>query len=197
MYMAYTTNPHLPRVRREAVNFVLSGRSAREAARHFGYSQSAIVKWMRRAPENSRRIFIPTRSSRPHHHPNELDASIVRRITEIRRERDQCAEIIHHRLEKEDISVSLSSVKRTLKRAGFIYPSKWKKWHTYPPRPIPEAPGILVQVDSMQEGISSLGLRAYALVDVHSRWAYVEATEKISTHKSARFVEQAQGQSAV
>jgi len=190
--MAYTTNPHLPRVRREAVNFVLSGRSTREAARHFGYSQSAIVKWMKRAPANSRALHIPTKSSRPHHHPHELDDSIVRRIIEIRRERDQCAEVIHHRIGKEGIAVSLSSVKRTLKRHGLVYPSKWKKWHIYPPRPMPESPGILVQIDSMQEGVPSDELRAYALVDVFSRWAHANALPRVSTHQSARFVEYAQ-----
>ncbi len=80
MYMAYTTNPHLPRVRRDAVNFVRAGHTTREAARHFGYTHSAIARWMKKAPPNSRRIFIPTRSSHPHHHPNELGRAIARRI---------------------------------------------------------------------------------------------------------------------
>ena len=188
--MAYSNNPHLPRVRREAVNFVLAGRSTREAARHFGYSQGAIVQWMKRAPSH-RRVLIPTQSSRPHHHPRALLQAIVNRIIEIRGERGQCAEVIHHRLLGEGILISLSSVKRTLKRAGLTYPSKWKKWHQYPLRPLPEKPGILVQIDSMQEGVAADHLHAYALLDVCTRWGYAAATARISTHESARFVEMA------
>lgn len=194
MYMAYSTNHQLPRVRRNAVNFVLSGHSTREAARHFGYSQGAIVQWMKRAP-GSRRMFIPTRSSRPYHHPHELGDLVVNRIIEIRRERHQCAEIIHHRLKSEGVSVSLSSVKRTLKREGLIYPSKWKKWHQYPERPVPEKPGILVQIDSMQDGLAADHLHAYALIDVCSRWGYAQAAERISAHHSARFIAAARGHS--
>lgn len=188
MYMAYSTNPHLTRVRRQAVNFVLAGHSTREAARHFGYSQGAIVQWVKRAP-GDRRTLIPTRSSRPDHHPHKLSPGIVRRIVAIRRERNQCAEIIHHRLTREGAAVSLSSVKRTLKRNGLVYPSKWKKWHQYPERPVPERPGILVQIDSMQEGSPREALRAYALVDVCSRWAHAMPCLHANTHQSLRFVE--------
>ena len=192
--MTYSNNPNLPRVRREAVNFVLRGYSTREAARHFGYSQGAIVKWLKRAPAN-RRTLIQTLSSKPHHHPNEIDKEIVYRILELRHERNECAEIIHHKLKKEKIIVSLSSVKRALKRHGLIYPSKWKKWHKYPPKPIPERPGVLIQIDSMREGVPQECLHAYALIDVCSRWGYVEATEKISTHLNAHFLQKAQKKS--
>jgi len=66
-----------------------------------------------------------------------------------------------NRLTQEGLVVSLSSVKRTLTRCGLVYPSKWKKWHVYPPRPIPHAPGILVEIDSMQEGLASAHLHYY------------------------------------
>ncbi len=98
----------------------------------------------------------------------------------------------HHRLLREGAAVSLSSVKRTLKRAGVTRFSKWKKWHQYPERPSPEKPGVLVQIDSMQEGSASERLRAYALVDVCSRWGYAEATDRVSTRRSFHFVEAAQ-----
>lgn len=191
--MAYSTNPHLPRVRRDAVNFVKAGHSTREAARHFGFSQGAIVQWLKRAPDN-RRLLIPTRSSRPHHHPNELPEELVSRMLEIRKEKDQCAEVIHHQLFAEGIIISLSSVKRTLKREGVTRFSKWKKWHQYPERPKPEKPGLLVEIDSMQEGLAAEGLRAYALIDVASRWGYATVGERVSTHRSFRFVEAAAAQ---
>ncbi|MBI2278831.1 MAG: transposase [Candidatus Brennerbacteria bacterium] len=188
--MAYSTNPNLPRVRQEAVRLVREGWSTREVARHLGYTQSAVVKWYARAPGN-RHFIIPTRSSRPLHHPHELSSEVVDRILTMRGERHQCAEILHHRLTEEGLAVSLSSVKRTLKRAGVTYPSPWKRWHTYPPRPIAETPGILVEIDSMQEGCAYEHLHAYALVDLCSRWTHAEAMPRISTHRSLAFVEEA------
>jgi transposase InsO family protein len=193
--MAYSNNPNLPRVRMEAVNLVRAGWSTVKVARHLGYSQGTIVKWRQRAPDSRKARIIPTRSSRPYHHPNELASELVARIIEIRKERNQCAEIIHHQLKKEDVAVSLSSIKRTLKRNHLTYPSKWKKWHQYPERPEPERPGILIQLDSMQEGVPQEHLHVYALIDVCSRWAHAEAAERISAQRSACFVREAQKQS--
>ncbi len=56
---------------------------------------------------------------------------------------------------------------------------------------MPEKPGILLQIDTMQDGRATNCLHAYALIDVCSRWAHAEATDRISTHKSFHFVEAA------
>lgn len=191
MYMAYTNNPHLPRVRREAVRMVRSGVSTVQVARHFGYAQSTIVKWVHRAPSDGRMI-IPTLSSRPHHHPKEIPLDIVERILDLREERNQCAEILHHRLMGEGVSVSLSSVKRTLKRSHISRYSKWKKWHTYPERPSPKRPGILVEIDTIHDGDLRERMGLYTLLDVYSRWAYACPTIGMNTWKSVVFVKHAQ-----
>lgn len=191
MYMAYTTNPHIPRVRMEAVRLVkYRGWSTRDAARHVGYSQAAIVQWCKRDPTGGW-WPIATRSSCPHHHPQQLAGALVTRILEMRSERNQCAEILHHRLTQEGVVVSLSSVKRVLKRNGMTRFSPWKKWHQYPPRPEPEKPGVLVQIDSMHDGVPADRLSAYALVDVCSRWGYAEPAGRVNTHASARFLARA------
>jgi transposase-like protein len=49
MNMSYTSNDKVPRVRAQAVRMVRAGHSTRVVARHFGYSQSAIVKWCQKA----------------------------------------------------------------------------------------------------------------------------------------------------
>lgn len=109
--MSYTSNPNLPKVRAEAVKMVRSGHSTRDVARHFGYSQSAVVKWCKKVhPEDRQFRVIPTDSSRPHHHPNELDKAIVERILELRFETKRGAEFIHVLMQREGIKVSLSSV---------------------------------------------------------------------------------------
>lgn len=177
----------------EAVHLVRSGRSVREVARHFGFTHSAVVKWVARAKllhHNSQ--LLPTQSSRPEHSPLAIDPEIVGQILELRAERDQCAEILHHRLSTErNILVSLSTVKRVLRRHGISKYSKWKKWHQYPERPLPKKPGFLVEIDAVHEGVSSERLSAYALIDVCSRWAYAEPVLRVNSRATAKFLREA------
>jgi len=189
--MAYTTNPNLPKVRMDAVNLLREGWSTREVARHTGFNQSTIARWRKKDPKDGR-MTIPTLSSRPLSHPGTLSQDTVRKIVEYRRKYRRCAEVLHYLLGRDGVKVSLSSVKRTLKRNRLVYPSKWKKWHKYPPRPVPEKPGFLVQVDTIFDSIPSERLYVYTLLDVCSRWAHALASERINTHKSCAFVNEAQ-----
>lgn len=186
----YITYNRLPRVRMEAVRLVREqGWSVRDAARHFGFTHSAVVKWLARSrmlPQNSQ--LIPTRSSRPEYSPNALEPAIVRRILELRAEKDQCAEIVHWRLKQEGILISISSVKRTFRRHGISKYSKWKKWHQYPPRPMPEKPGFLVEIDAVHEGAPNDRLSAYALIDVCSRWGYAKPVLTVNSRQTSRFL---------
>lgn len=192
--MAYTTNPHLPWVRMQAVELVRQGWSIRQTARHFGFAHNTVLNWTKRKPVYGKygRLVIPTESSRPHFHPKALSDDLVKHILDIRQERNQCAEIIHHRLLKEGVSVSLSSVKRVLKRHNCTRFSRWKKWHQYPERPLAESPGVLVEVDSMLDGQPADRLSAYALVDVCSRWAYAAPIAQPNSRLSTSFVKKAQ-----
>ncbi len=193
MQMAYNINPRLPHVRMDAVRLVRSGWSTRKVARHVGYSQAAIVQWMKRAPADLRARIIPTRSSRPWHHPHELSPEIASAILEYRRTYERGAEVLQELLRRDGIVVSLSSVKRTLARNELTRFSKWKKWHTYPPRPMPEKPGILVEIDTIHDGGFEDRLYIYTLIDVCARWAYAIPALRINTHRSLQFVDMARG----
>lgn len=179
----------MPHVRMEAVRRVRMGESIRKVARHMGYSHAAVINWLRRAPHDRRARVIPTHSSRPHHHPNELPPEIVETVIAYRKRYKRGAEVLRELLRQDGILVSLSSVKRTLKRNELTYPSKWKKWHQYPPRPIPEKPGILVQIDTIHVGAPDDRLYLYTLLDVCSRWGYAIPSLRINTHRSLRFVD--------
>jgi transposase InsO family protein len=191
MYMSYNTNPHMPNVRRDAVRLVCyRGWSIRKVARHIGVEPSTVSRWVKLDPTGGWRI-IPTRSSRPHHHPRALSKEMVLRILNLRQERNQCAEILHHRLITDGYMVSLSSVKRVLRRHHCSRYSRWKKWHQYPERPNPEKPGILVEIDTIHDGPHEDRLYVYTILDVCSRFAHALPTRRINTHHSLRFVREA------
>jgi transposase InsO family protein len=189
--MAYTKNPNLPRVRMKTVLLVRKGWNIRKVARHTGFSHGAIINWLKKAPPDGRMI-IPTLSSRPYSHPKQLSKEKVQKIIDYRMRYRRCAEVIHHLLLRDGVNVSLSSVKRTLKRQGLTYPSKWKRWHSYPPRPLAEKPGILVQIDTIWEGTPNERLYLYTLLDVCSRWGYALPLKKINTHRSLSFIREVQ-----
>ena len=192
--MAYTTNPHLPRVRAQAVELVRQGKSVREAARHFGFAHNTVLSWLKRKPEYGwRGLIIPTRSSRPNHHPRELKEEIISQILDLRQEKNQCAEILHYRLMNEfGIKVGLSSVKRVLRRYHCSRFSPWKKWHQYPERPLPQKPGVLLEIDTILDGPPDERLCVYALIDICSRWAHASPIERISSRSSSQFLISAQ-----
>lgn len=189
MVMSYSKNPNLPKVRADAVKMVRSGHSTRAVARHFGYTHSAVVKWCKKVPENTYQYrVIQTESSRPRHHPSELSEEIVKQILEYRYKTRRGAEFIHFCLNRDGVAVCLSSVKRTLSRHGLTRYSKWKKWHKYAQRPIPDLPGLLVEADTIHDGHVGHQLYIYTLLDVHSRWAYAEPAARISASGGAQFV---------
>ena len=189
MYMAYTTYTNMPEIRRQTVELVKVKKwSTRKAARHLGYSQGAIVQWCKKDMWQGLRP-IPTMSSRPHAHPHALNSIIIDSIIEKRLERRRCADIIHRELVKEGVSVSFSSVHRTLERYGLIKKrSPWKRRHDPTPRPEPEMPGLLVEIDTIHDGSHENRLYIYTMLDLCTRHAWAEVSEKINTHCSISFV---------
>jgi len=184
----------MAKVRMEAVRLVKYRHwSTRQVARYTGFNQSTIVRWCEKDPTGGWRN-IPTRSSRPHSHPSALSPEIVQTILEKRRKRNRCAEVVHQELLRDDISVSLSSVKRTLKRHGLIKRrSPWKRWHFSSPRPLALNPGNLVQIDTIHVGpCDRERLYVYTMIDVYSRYAWAYVSQRISTRLSLGFVKRSQ-----
>lgn len=194
--MAYTSNPQIGRVRLEAVKLLHKGWSTRKVARHFGYSHFTIVRWNQRYENEclSLHVHLQTKSSRPHHHPKELPQDIIEAIVTERLKHNRCAEVVHEDLKEQGIKVSLSSVKRTLKRHSLIKEkSPWKRYRPHIPRPLALYPGALVQLDTIHLARPD-GTRyyIYTLIDLYSRFAYAEYTERFSQANSLKFVVKAQ-----
>jgi transposase InsO family protein len=193
MYMAYSKNPHLPRLRMQAVRLIQSGWSYRKVARHTGFSIGSLSNWAKKAGRFGRHgLWIPTESSRPKHHPQELKPQIVQAIVQQRLKNNRCAEVVHQELLRDGIEVSLSSVKRTLDRQHLLKKnSPWKKVHRSVPRPGVVAPGDLVQVDTIHFW-EPQRFYVYTLLDVYSRFAFAAVRNHATTRDSLWFVRAAQ-----
>ena len=116
--MAYTIDPHAPRVRRDAAAFAKKY-GVRTAARRYGVSPGTVTKWMQKAKKLGEHP-IPTKSSRPKRHPQQLSDELVWKIFHTRLSVNRSAEVVHAILKEKGVTVSLSSVKRTLDRTGLL-----------------------------------------------------------------------------
>lgn len=194
--MPYTINPYMPRLRRDVANFARR-KGVREASRHFGIPPGTISKWCKKA-EKIGYYPIPTKSSRPHHHPNELSDEVVENIVNKRLAHKRTSEVVHAELLREGVQVSLNSVRRTIDRAGLMKKrSPWKRYHPPQDRPYPLKPGDLVELDTIHT-MQGAKKRMYTFVaiDVYSRWVYAKAYQKLSAATSVQFVKEAQRHAA-
>jgi hypothetical protein len=137
---------------------------------------------------------MPTKSSKPHTHPKALPKSVVDAIVRKREEHHRCALVVHRELLATGTSVSLSSVKRTLKREGLIARrNPEKRWHGTFARPSAEKPGDLVQIDTIHIHWRRMpAFYVYTAIDLFSRIAYAQVVWRISTRASLQFVKDAE-----
>jgi transposase InsO family protein len=190
--MAYTKNPYLPRVRRDAADLVRRGWGVRKVARYVGVSPGTISKWFKKSQAIGYRP-IPTLSSRPKSHPKQLSKELVWKIYHKRIVIKRSAEVVHQELINEGVFVSISSVKRTLDRMGLLKKrSPWKRYHAPMQRPDVERQGDLVQVDTVHLPTPEGRVYVFTLLDVYSRWAYARAYPHATTKTALKFVQRAQ-----
>ncbi len=197
--MPYVTSPYAPAARAKAANLVLlHGYTCAEAARKTGVHRSTIARWVKLGRQrNNHKLGIPTQSSRPKNPGRCLDPEIVARIVELRRTSGRYAAAIHAQMLQEGTKVSLSSVKRTIRRSGLARPlSKWRRAWTPPiSRPRVERPGSLVQMDTVHL-MRANGTRyyLYTVIDVCSRLAYAEYRPNLSQRASFEVLVAAQAE---
>lgn len=182
----------MPKIRRDAVLFA-EKHGVRCAARHFGFSPGAIILWKKRATVVGLHP-IPTRSSRPKQSPRALDRKLVDLIIDKRLSINRSAEVVQKALSEDGIIVSLMSVKRTLDRAHLTRKrSPWKRYHAPTVRPPADAPGALIQADTVHLAVhGKTVLYVFTCIDVYSRWAYARVYAKANTRTASLFIKQAQ-----
>jgi transposase InsO family protein len=212
--MAYSTNPNLPKARAIAMQLLVREELPTQVvANRCGVNRSTIWRWKRkwdvlnahvqltndnRPTRQAGTVWrftactwrIPTLVSRPRTSPHAVAAHIVARVLELRITLKRCAEVIWH---KDRVAVSLSSVRRILKRALLVSGRKQRVRRDNPRRPVVTKPGELVQTDTIHY-ICPLTKRRryiYTVIDLHTRMAYAEAYPCIRPGIAAKVVARA------
>lgn len=213
--MAYYRGKDIEKSRGNAVQeVILEKRSVAQVARRFGKNRSTIYRWMNKwkmqqnvlleNPGRPSRVLgkvfrwqsvkwnIPTLSSAPKTHPNALNADIVSAILRIRQHRYECAEIIHYKLAKEGINISLSSIKRVIKRNELWRKKRRYRWNEK--RPLPTAPGELIQTDTVHyvNPLNHSKVYIYTVIDLYTRMAYAKISPNLSEKGAAETIFEAQ-----
>jgi transposase InsO family protein len=185
----------------QAVKLVKQGWSRRKAARYLGYSHSSIVRWTQRVETECihGNSGIPTKSSRPQSHPKALSPEVVSAIVAARLRHNRCSEVVYDDLLEQGIKVSLSSVKRTLKRHELLKSrSKWKRYRPPVARPKAILPGALIQMDTIHfvDWQTSKRFYIYTVIDLYSRWAYAEVHDRLNQRVSLKVALRAQAKAS-
>lgn len=213
--MAYYRGKDIEKSRGNAVQeVILEKRSIAQVARRFGKNRSTIYRWIKkwrmqqnvllenpgRPSRTLGRVFrwqsvkwnIPTLSSAPKTHPNALNADIISAILRIRQHRYECAEIIHYKLAKEGINISLSSIKRVIKRNELWRKKRRYRWNEK--RPLPTAPGELIQTDTVHyvNPLNHSKMYIYTVIDLYTRMAYAKISPNLSEKGAAETIFEAQ-----
>lgn len=217
--MAYSTNPNLPKARASAMRLLLEdGLSVSTVALRCGVHRTTIYRWKRKWQDLNQNMetknhyrpnrkkttklhgyswSIPTLSSRPHSCPHAVPDSLVNLVLEVRDRLKRCAEVVWHHLKyKLKIFLSLSSVKRILRRHHYFDGARKPRLKPdNPKRPPATYPGQLGQVDTIVHLDPTTGKRTYyiTVIDLYTRMAYTKSSRRLNPGVAARVVLEAQG----
>lgn len=204
--MAYSINPNLPRARALALKLLINeGFPLQIVANKCGVHRSTIYRWKQKwlsinsnvQLENVNRPTrelgkqfrfaalrwpVPTLSSKPKYSPNAVPEPVIELVITLRRILKRCAEVVwHHLIHDNGVSISLSSVRRILKRHQYINGRKKRVRPDNPRRPYVTKPGELVQTDTVHyvDPLTKHRRYVYTVIDLYTRMAYVEIHNQI------------------
>lgn len=161
---------------------VIEGRSQAQTARDYGVSKSWVSKLVARYRAAGEAAFEP-RSRRPHTSPNAIPTTTADLITELRQDLssqgldagpDTIAWHLHHH---HNVTVSLSTISRSLTRAGLVTPQPKKRPKSSYIRFQAEMPNETWQSDfthhrlTRPDGTPGADTEILTWLDDHSRYA--------------------------
>ena len=219
--MSYSTNPNLEKARGKAMKLLfLDGISTQNVADRFGVDRTTIWRWKKKWLEINSRIelqnqnrqkdnltsifrygscswIIPTTSSAPLSHPNKLPDYLIQIVLNMRDRLRRCAEAVWFYLrENLGIEISLSSVRRILKRHGRLDSRRRKRNRQYKglPRPNILAPGDLVETDTIHlyNPVSKKKRYLYTVIDIYTRSTYARVYDELRPGLAVQTILEAQ-----
>jgi transposase InsO family protein len=218
--MAYSINPNLPKARAIAMQLLVrEGLPLSVVANRCGVHRATVWRWKCKWNELNKCVQLtndnrPTRvagtvfrleactwriftlSSRPKTSPRAISDQIVRAVLNVRRTLKRCAEVVwYHLTHVEGVCISLSSVRRILRRHHcFDGARKPRIRYDQPRRPHITKPGELVQTDTVHYICPLTGRRryVYTVIDLYSRMAYARVYPRILPGLAARTILEAQ-----
>lgn len=198
--MSYCTGKHIEKSRGKAIKMlVIEKKPVGIIADRFGVHRSTIWRWYQkwkiqnqdkqlenynrptRTPGetfrwNNVHWYIPSLSAAPKH-PHTLSEELIQLVLDVRDQLKRCAEVVWHHINMVlCIKISLSSVRRILKRNGKMRKPRYHKNRRYKgiPRPKVLAPGDLVEIDTIHlfNPVSKKKRYIYTVIDLYTRMAY-------------------------
>jgi len=213
--MAYSNNPNLPRARALGVKLLIEqSLPAQVVANKCGVHRSTIyrwkIKWLKlnehvqlenydRPSRTPGKVFrfaalkwrIPTFSSRPKCSPKAIPERVVELVLSLRQLLKRCAEVVwYHLVHDNGVAISLSSVRRILKRHQYINGRKKRVRRDNPLRPLVARPGELVQTDTIHyvDLFTKRRRYVYTVIDLYTRMTYAEIHSQIRPSIAARVI---------
>lgn len=217
--MAYSNNPNLPKARAIAMQLLVrEGLLLGVVANRCGVHRSTIYRWKRKWNKLNENVQltndnrparpaglsfrlaalswrIPTLSSRPKHSPSAVPQGIVELVINLRQLLRRCAEVVwFHLVQDNGVHISLSSVRRILRRHHYINGRKKRVRRDNPRRPLVTKPGELVQTDTVHYVCPFTKRRkyVYTVIDLYARMAYAEVHGQIRPGIAARVIAKAE-----
>ena len=218
--MSYCTGKHIEKSRGLAMKMlVIEKKPVGVVADRFGVNRSTIWRWHQKwLIQNShielenpvRRKYlgvsaykydlckwnIPSFSAAPKH-PHMLSDDLVQLVLDVREQLKRCAEVVWHHINAVlCIKISLSSVRRILKRHGKMKKPKFHKNRRYKgiPRPKVLSPGDLVEIDTIHlfNPISKQKRYIYTVIDLYTRMAYARVYKELKPINSLNTILEAE-----
>ena len=218
--MSYCTGKHIEKSRGKAMRMlVIEQKPVGVVADRFGVNRSTIWRWHKKwLVQNShielnnpvRRKYlgvsaykyalckwgIPSLSAAPKH-PHTLPEDLVQLVLDVRDQLKRCAEVVWYHINSVlCIEISLSSVRRILKRYGRMRKPKYHRNRRYKGIPRPEvlAPGDLVEIDTIHlfNPITKQKRYIYTIIDLYTRMAYARVYKELKPINSLNTVLEAE-----
>jgi len=152
------------------------------------HSGRSLKQWKKAYQERGMAALV-AKSTRPKTQPRETPIRVKEEVISLRKETGLCAQKLHWRLEKQGLSVPVSTIGKILKDAGLVRKYRKKKIK-YQYLRAERQPGELLEIDVkyVPGSVANKQYFQYTAIDTASRWRYLAIYEEQSSFHSVKFL---------